>query len=80
LMIIYRREMSVISGVFLNHWVTFLRVHDAWDSFGNIRKHWMLIEERRNHFDKSLKEFRWSQKVFRWSPEEFWSSGELTEG
>jgi hypothetical protein len=27
LMIIYRREISVMSGVFSNHWVTLLRDH-----------------------------------------------------
>jgi hypothetical protein len=57
IVIIYRREFSVMSVVFSNYRVTHLRDLDAWDGFGNIRKRSVMIYERGNHYDKVRNSF-----------------------
>jgi hypothetical protein len=52
LMIIYRRELSVMSVVFSNRQITHLRDLDAQDGFGNIQKHHVTIYERGNSSNK----------------------------
>jgi hypothetical protein len=65
LMIIYRREFSVMFVMFSNCRVTHLRDLDAWDGFGNIQKYRVMTYERENSSSKFWNSFDGVQNSFR---------------